>query len=128
MVGTTAKRSSRHKVLSRHKVPFKACLDWLVETEALSADQAGRLDDIYQHRNDLSHELSKYIVDPHLDPDVDLFLEALAILQALDRFWIQVEADMGSFDSFSGLNVDEEQSMRIVTLDMFIDAYREGLN
>ena len=69
-------------MLSRHKVPFKACLNWLVEMAALTAEQAGRLDDIYRHRNDLSHELSKYIVDPHLEPDIELFLEALAILQA----------------------------------------------
>src|SRR3954452_3077377 len=49
-------------VLSRHKVPFKACLGWLVEMDALTTEQAGRLDDIYKHRNDLSHELMKYIV------------------------------------------------------------------
>ena len=116
------------KVLSRHRVPFKACLDWLVEMDALTDAQASRLDDIYFHRNDLTHELMKYIVDPHLDPDVGLFLGALAIVKALSRFWIQMQADMGSYDHFAHLNVDEVESYTIFMLEICIGAYLEGLS
>lgn len=59
-----------HDVLA--KAPedrFRASLLWLVERDAITLAQADRLDDIYTHRHDLSHELIKYIVDPDFEPD-----------------------------------------------------------
>jgi hypothetical protein len=64
-------------VLSRAGKKFCASLLWLVEHEAITLGKADRLEDIYNHRHDLTHELGKYIVDPDFEPDMDLFIDAL---------------------------------------------------
>lgn len=51
---------------------FRSSLLWLVDGHAITLTQADRLNDIYAHRHDLSHELMKYVVDPDFEPDVDL--------------------------------------------------------
>ncbi len=57
------------------KDKFRASPLWLVTGEAITLTQADRLEDIYAHRHDLSHELIKYIVDPDFEPDVELFAD-----------------------------------------------------
>ncbi len=58
------------KVLANSpKNKFRASLLWLVQSDAITIVQANRLDDIYAHRHDLSHELIKYIVDPDFGVD-----------------------------------------------------------
>jgi hypothetical protein len=57
------------RVLSKSpKDKFRASLLWLVEAGALTLAQADRLEDVFAHRHDLSHELIKYIVDQNLNP------------------------------------------------------------
>jgi hypothetical protein len=67
-------------VLSRHENTFKASLLWLIEMKALTEERAERLDAIYAHRHQLTHELGKYLVDVDFEPDMTLFIDALAIL------------------------------------------------
>lgn len=101
---------------------FRASLLWLVEGDAITLAQADRLEDIYAHRHDLSHELMKYIVDPDFEPDVELFTDALTILKAIRRFWTSLERDIGSFED----DLDEAPPLSHVVLQMCIDAYIAG--
>lgn len=79
----------KQDVLSKDKKrPFRASLLWLVEAEAITLAQADRLDDIYDHRHDLTHELGKYIID----------VAAIEILRDITRFWKQIEIDIGAFE------------------------------
>ena len=71
--------------------------------DAITPEQAARLEDIYAHRDDLIHELARYLIDPDLEPDFDLFIEALKALRGISRFWTEVEADYGTFDDFPTL-------------------------
>jgi hypothetical protein len=78
----------RQEVLKRAPgKKFRASLLWLVDREAITKAQADRLDAIYDHRHDLTHELGKYLVDPDFEPDVDLLVDALQILHDIERFW-----------------------------------------
>jgi hypothetical protein len=106
---------------------FRASLLWLVEGDAITLAQADRLEDIYAHRHDLSHELIKYIVDPDFEPDVELFTDALTILKTTRRFWTSIEKDIGSFDDFGDVDLDEVTSLSLAVLQMCIDAYVAGL-
>ena len=106
---------------------FRASLLWLVEGDAITLAQADRLEAVYSHRHDLSHELIKYIVDPDFEPDVELFTDALAILKATRRFWASIEKDMGSFEDFGDVDLDEVTPLSLAVLQMCIDAHVAGL-
>lgn len=106
---------------------FRSSLLWLVDGDAITLAQADRLDDIYQHRHELTHELGKYIVDIDFEPNVDLFIEAIAILRDITRFWTQMEIDIGSFDEHGRVSVDDVQAGSLMMLQMCIDAYAQGL-
>ncbi len=109
------------------KNKFRASLLWLVEAAAVTLAQADRLDDIYAHRHDLSHELIKYIVDPDFEPDIDLFSDALTTLQAIRRFWTGIEKDIGAFEDFGDVDLDEVTPLSLYVLEICIDAYVVGL-
>jgi hypothetical protein len=106
---------------------FRASLLWLAEFEAITLAQVDRLEEIYAHRHDLSHELIKYVVDPNFEPDVGLFTDALLILQSVRRFWTSVEKDIGSFEDFGDVDLDEVTPLSLAVLQMCIDAYLAGL-
>lgn len=97
--------------------PFEASLLWLVDMEAITSAQASRLESIYAHRHQLSHELINYVVDPELEPDPQLLIEALGILKTIDEFVL----------SFEGLALREAFPASHIVLQMCIDAYTEGL-
>jgi hypothetical protein len=109
------------------KNKFRASLLWLVECDAITLGQADRLDDIYVHRHDLSHELIKYVVDPDFEPDVELLTDALTILKSIRRFWTKIEKDIGSFEEFGDVDLDEVTPLSLAVLQMCIDAYVAGL-
>jgi hypothetical protein len=109
------------------KKPFQASLLWLQNMEAITAEQSARLDDIYAHRHDLTHELARYLTDPNLEPDFDLFIQALKTLRSLSRFWTEVEAGIGTFEDYPDLDLDEVVNGRILLLDLCISAYGDGL-
>jgi len=109
------------------KNKFRASLLWLIEGDAITLAQADRLEDIYAHRHDLSHELIKYMVDPDCEPDMELLTDALTILKATRRFWTSIEKDIGSFEDFGDVDVDEVTPLSLAVLQMCIDAYVAGL-
>jgi hypothetical protein len=94
--------------------------------DAITAERAARLEDIYAHRHNLIHELARYLIDPDLEPDSDLFIEALKTLRGVSRFWTEVEAGHGTFD-FPDLDLDEVINGRVALLDLCIRAYGVGL-
>jgi hypothetical protein len=127
--GDRAEEHYRQSVLARApKKPFEASLKWLAEMGAIDGAQAITLDRIYDHRHELTHELAKYIVDVAFEPNTDLFLDALSIFKDLDRFWIQMEMEIGTFDEHKGLDLEDVTSGSAMLLDLCIQAYTEGLS
>jgi hypothetical protein len=106
---------------------FRASLLWLVGQEAITSTQADRLDDIYKHRHDLTHELMKYIVDPDFEPDVELFGDALQILAAIRRYWTEIEIGIGTFEDHPDVTAGDVAPLSLHVLQMCIDAYLAGL-
>jgi hypothetical protein len=118
----------KRQVLSRApKDRFRASLLWLIDSNAITLAQADRLDDIYAHRHELSHELVKYIVDPEFEPRLDLFTDAVAILTAVNRFWSSIEIDVGSFEHLGHVDIDDVVPLSLMVLQQCIDAYVAGL-
>jgi hypothetical protein len=122
----------RLQVLALARKEFTASLLWLVQSKAITQAQADRLGAVHAHRNELTHELVRYMVDADADPDIELLAEALAILKDLHRFWIDVELSTGGFFLPSGEEVgevDPEEVMpaSLILLQQCIDAYVDGL-
>lgn len=106
---------------------FEASIDWLVERSALNPQQAERLSDIYSHRHDLTHEMAKYVIDPDFEPNGELFLEAVQILESLERFWLEIEVDIGLLDDHPGATIDDVTPGRLLLLQLCVDAYLDGI-
>ncbi|MET4429058.1 hypothetical protein [Mycolicibacterium sp. 624] len=131
MTAEEQERYRRHVLLLAPN-RFRASLLWLVQNNAITQIQADRLDSIRDHRDDLVHELVKYIVDPDADPDVGLLVDAIATLTDLHRFWIHVELSTGGFflpDGSDVGDVDAEEVMplSLIVLQQCLDAYLEGV-
>lgn len=121
----------RLQVLSLDRSEFTASLLWLVNSKAITQTQADRLRAVHAHRNELTHEIVKYMVDADADPDIGLFAEALSILKDLHRFWIDVELSAGGFFLPDGTTVDdvdpdEVTPASLMVLQQCIDAYVDG--
>ncbi len=108
------------------KNKLRASLLWLIEGDAIPLAQADRLEDLYAHRHDPSHELIEYMVDPDFEPDVELSTDALTILKATRRFWTSIEKDIGSSEDFGDVDLDEVTPLSLAVLQMCIDAYVAG--
>lgn len=126
----TAEENDRYQrhVLSLAPNKFRASLLWLVKNNAITDNQADRLEFVRTHRDDLVHELVKYVIDPEADPDIELLVDAIAILKDLHRFWIDVELSAGGFflpDGSDVGDVDTEEVMplSLTVLQQCLDAY-----
>lgn len=122
----------RLRVLSLAPNKFRASLLWLVNNDAITQVQADRLELIRDHRDDLVHELVKYVIDPDENPNVDLLVDALNTLKDLHRFWVDVELSTGGFflpDGSDVGDVDAEEVMPLplIILQQCMDAYLEGV-
>lgn len=95
--------------------------------DAITTQQAERLNEIFAHRHDLTHELAKYLIDPDFEPDTTLFMDALKILRAIQDFWIQIEIDIGSMDEHPDITPAEVTPLSLIMLSMCIDAHVDGL-
>jgi hypothetical protein len=92
---------------------------------AVSSADCARLDEVHRHRHDLAHELRKYLVDPDVEPDIDLLVDALSILRKIDRFW--GEADIGTFDEYEDLDLSDVSLGTTALLSLAVQAYLDGL-
>lgn len=128
LYGESGKTDYEKSVLARiPRNPFKASLLWLEEGEAITGAQVERLDAIYTHRHDLTHELGKYIVDVDFEPDVEQFHDALEIMRDISRFWTQIEKDIGTFEEHRDSDIDDVTPGNLLVLQMCVQAYIEGL-
>lgn len=105
---------------------FEASAAWLVRMEAITPLQAERLQAIYGHRHELTHELASFIVDPDRNLDAQMFVDAVAILRDVHRFWASVERDIGMFEHFGDVSLDEVTPLSLLLLQQCIDAHIGG--
>jgi len=105
---------------------FDASAAWLVRMEAITAGQAKSLQDIYNHRHELTHDLMSFIVDPDRNLDTQMFVDAVTILHDVHRFWLGVEKDIGMFEHLGDVSLDDITPASLALLQQCIDAYIEG--
>lgn len=102
---------------------FNASTMWLEKAGGITGAQRTRLDEIYAYRHALTHQLARFIVDVDQDPDVSILIDALAIARDLDRFWIGIEKDSGTFDEHGNVQIDDVHSGQAMIIQICVDAY-----
>ena len=101
---------------------------WLIRHGAISQTDADRLDQVYEQRHALTHNLAEFLVDPRRDPDPALLRDALAILRKIHTFWIDVELATGGFHTadlsyhHGDVDADEVWPLQLLFLYQCVDA------
>ena len=113
------------EVLGRHKSPFAASLDWLVENGAVDASDVERAQAIRDHRNVIGHELPEIIGSTKRELEPNLFDEILKLVGKIDRYWLRefeipCNPDLDHLDPYE---IDDSmlRSGRMVFLDQMMD-------
>lgn len=118
--GVTYSPAYEREVLGRDRNRFRASAAWLVSMDALTSAQVAELDDIYAHRNEVAHELAKFLVDPDVEISVRNLQALRGIMRSLDRFWGSINADTNpEFDDVE-VDYDNIQSGGGILLDYLL--------
>lgn len=112
--------------IKERKQKFDVSAAWLVRSEAITAEQAKRLQAIYDHRHELTHNLMSFIVDPDQNLDAQMFVDAVTILRDVHRFWSSIERDIGMFEHLGDVSLEDITPLSVVLLQQCIDAYIEN--
>jgi hypothetical protein len=81
-------------VLARNpKSKYRASCEWLVASGALTLEHVATLEDVYEHRKEIAHELPKLLVDPDFEVRTDLLINAIECVRMLGVFWGSIEVD-----------------------------------
>lgn len=99
--------SYQRDVLARNpKSKYRASCAWLVSNGALTDEQVATLEEVYEHRKEIAHELPKLLVDPDFEVKTALLVKAIECVRKLGVFWgsIEVSIDPG----LAGEDVDYE--------------------
>lgn len=93
------------KVKSRDKSIFRASCSWLVEMDALTEQHVADLEAIRSHRNEVAHELLRFLFDSQAEVNLDVLLNAREALIALGRFWGRIAVE--SNPANDGVEIDD---------------------
>lgn len=107
--GVSAKYQSR--VLDRHKSPLMASLMWFQEMGAVDEVDLNAVDQIREHRNEIAHQLPKYITTVDHNVDTDLFTRLLELTDKIGRWWVlEIEVPTNPDCDHQEVNAEDVQS------------------
>lgn len=93
------------RVLDRHKSPLTASLLWFLEMGAIDQLDLDLVDRIRQHRNELAHELPKFLCTASANLDTALFQALIDLTAKIGRWWV-LEVEVPSNPDFDGQEID----------------------
>jgi hypothetical protein len=110
------------------KIFLSSCL-WLQRMDAITVEDFGDIKTLTDHRNDLVHELTKYIID--IDHEINLkYLEKIRhLIIKIDRWWI-CEFEIQVNPDLNGSEIMEEQirSGRMILMDVIIKTALDSIS
>lgn len=93
------------RVLDRHKSRLTASLLWFQEMGAIDQKDLELVDRIRQHRNELAHELPKYLCTADASVDTALFNELIELTAKIGRWWV-LEVEVPTNPDFDNQEID----------------------
>ncbi len=104
-------------VLTRHKSPLGASLLWFREMNVIDDSDIALVDRIREHRNELAHDLPKFIATNDADIDVDLINSICQLVTIIDRWWVR-EVVIPTNPDFDDQDVDAIDDSEITSGNM----------
>jgi hypothetical protein len=102
-----ASEDYQKKCLALDKSPLRASLLWLKQMSAIDDADIARADRIREHRNQLAHDLPKFLGAPDSEVNVQLLVGIYELVTKIDRWWIR-GVDMTTDPDFDGREVADE--------------------
>lgn len=115
-----ASQSYRDKVLALYpKDALQASCLWFRQQEVLNDEDLERIAAIRRHRNDIAHELPKYIGTAENNVDVASFQALYEIMVKVDRWWL-INLEAATDPDFDGVEIKEDEvfSGNMIMLNM----------
>ncbi len=97
----------RTKCLALDKSTLRASLLWLRQAAALDDADLALVDRIREHRNELAHELLRFLGTADAEVNVQLLAGIYELVAKIDRWWIR-EVEMATDPDFDGRQAADE--------------------
>jgi hypothetical protein len=119
--GLIINESYRNEVLSLDRSPLRASLLWLKESSAIGNAEIELVNAIREHRNELAHDLPKFIATADAEINIRLLGSIYDLVTQIDRWWIQ-EVEIPINSDFDGQEVNNKdiQSGNMLFLQIMI--------
>ncbi|MEX2169486.1 MAG: hypothetical protein WD851_09245 [Pirellulales bacterium] len=97
---------------------------WFLEMGAIDQDDLDLLERLREHRNEIAHDLPKFITSADHDVNVELLRGLVELVTKIDRWWIK-EIEIPANPDFDEADLDaiadaEIQSGRMVFLSLLL--------
>lgn len=120
----------RNRVLSRAKGSLDASLLWLKDLEAIDDADIAAVKRILKHRNEIAHELPKYVSSSSAEIDIALLGDIKRLVAKIDRyFFLNVEVAIDphlAAMAHEGAELEKAVSMNMMFLDLLVDVALEN--
>jgi len=110
------------KVLALNKSPLYASLEWLKNNDVIDDHDIQRFNDIKKCRNEISHEIDKFISEGIKNDPLPLFGQMTDLLYKIEKWWI-LNVEIPTNPDFDNQEIDEQGIMpgKIITLRLLSD-------
>jgi hypothetical protein len=82
------------EVRSKHRHELAACLDWLVDQDVLTEEEAASVDALRKERNRYAHNFTEILANPRAGFEIELLVKARLVLKKVAVFFGGIQADI----------------------------------
>ena len=105
-------------VLTLAKDPLIASALWFRERGAISDDDVSMLRRLRDHRNQIAHELLRFLATVEAEVKMEFFDEIYYLVQKIDKWWIQ-EIEIPANSEYDNRHFTEEELDGVKSMRMF---------
>lgn len=121
-------RSYKEKVISLYKKDeFHACCLWFYNHGVLNDDDLERIKLIRRHRNEIAHELPKFLADANHNVDRNILNDLYRIVRVIEFWWIkEIEVPTNpdlTIEDYEKLDLDNTHGGNTLFLSLILSVY-----
>ncbi len=111
--------------LDPKKRKFQSSIKWLQNRKIINDNEVKIIEEITIHRNEVAHELFKYLSDSEKEINTKYLFEIKRLIAKIDKWWIievelPTEPDMTE-EKWNTVDLDKIMSMRMIEYDYLIE-------